>query len=444
MRVQNKRITVVGGGLAGCEAAWGAARLGVEVDLWEMRPANMTPAHETDQLAELVCSNSFGAQRVDSAPGLLKAEMVMLGSLLLECAAACQVPAGGALAVDREAFAAAVTERITAHPSIRLIRGEIDAIPPGIVVIATGPLTSPDLAAAIEKLTGEESLYFYDAAAPIVTTKSIDQEKGFWASRYGRGPADYFNCPLTKEQYEHFWEELTNAKVAAAHLPGEETKVFEACMPIEELARRGPQTLLFGPLKPVGLTDPRTGQRPFAVVQLRLENKLGTLMNMVGFQTRLRWDEQRRVFSLIPALAQAEFVRLGVMHRNTFIHSPRLLEPTGQLRKLPRVFFAGQLTGVEGYMESAASGLWAGINAARLAMGEEPLALPPTTMLGALLAHISNSPSQDFQPMNANYGLLPPLAQKIRNKARRNQALSERALKDMEAFLAKWQGLAPQ
>ena len=363
MRVQNKRITVVGGGLAGCEAAWGAARLGVEVDLWEMRPANMTPAHETDQLAELVCSNSFGAQRVDSAPGLLKAEMVMLGSLLLECAAACQVPAGGALAVDREAFAAAVTERITAHPSIRLIRGEIDAIPPGIVVIATGPLTSPDLAAAIEKLTGEESLYFYDAAAPIVTTKSIDQEKGFWASRYGRGPADYFNCPLTKEQYEHFWEELTNAKVAAAHLPGEETKVFEACMPIEELARRGPQTLLFGPLKPVGLTDPRTGQRPFAVVQLRLENKLGTLMNMVGFQTRLRWDEQRRVFSLIPALAQAEFVRLGVMHRNTFIHSPRLLEPTGQLRKLPRVFFAGQLTGVEGYMESAASGLWAGINA---------------------------------------------------------------------------------
>ncbi|NMB15854.1 MAG: methylenetetrahydrofolate--tRNA-(uracil(54)-C(5))-methyltransferase (FADH(2)-oxidizing) TrmFO, partial [Firmicutes bacterium] len=252
MWVQDKRITVVGGGLAGCEAAWQAASRGVQVDLWEMRPLKRTPAHETDQLAELVCSNSLGAQRIDSAPGLLKAEMDMLGSLLLECAASCQVPAGGALAVDREAFAAAVTQRILKHPSIQLIRGEIDAIPPGIVIIATGPLTSPDLAAAIEKLTGEESLYFYDAAAPIVTTKSIDKEEGFWASRYGRGPADYFNCPLTEEQYDHFWEELVNARLAAAHLPGEETKVFEACLPIEELARRGPQTLLFGPLKPVG------------------------------------------------------------------------------------------------------------------------------------------------------------------------------------------------
>lgn len=433
----------MGGGLAGCEAAWQAASRGVQVDLWEMRPLKKTSAHETDQLAELVCSNSLGAQRIDSAPGLLKAEMDMLGSLLLECAASCQVPAGGALAVDREAFAAAVTQRILKHPSIQLIRGEIDAIPPGIVIIATGPLTSPDLAAAIEKLTGEESLYFYDAAAPIVTTKSIDKEEGFWASRYGRGPADYFNCPLTEEQYDRFWEELVNARLAAAHLPGEETKVFEACLPIEELARRGPQTLLFGPLKPVGLVDPRTGQRPFAVVQLRKENRPGTLMNMVGFQTRLRWDEQRRVFSLLPALAQAEFVRLGVMHRNTFIHSPRLLEPTQQLRKLPRLFFAGQITGVEGYMESAASGLWAGINAARLALGQEPLVLPPTTMLGALLGHISTSPSQDFQPMNANCGLLPPLAQRIRNKARRNQALSQRALKDMEAFRGKWEGLAP-
>jgi len=422
-----EHVTVIGGGLAGSEAAWQLAKRSVPVVLWEMRPEKLTPAHKTGKLAELVCSNSLGSNLLDSAGGLLKEEMRMLDSLILQAAAQATVPAGGALAVDREIFSSIVTERLENHPLIKVHRGEVASIPDGIVVVASGPLTSEALARAIAKLTGENYLYFYDAAAPIVSAESVDESLGFWASRYGKGDADYFNCPMTKEEYEDFWRELTQSEIHEGHIEGE-LRVFEGCMPIEVMAARGIDTLRFGPLKPVGLIDPRTGKRPYAVVQLRKENRQGTLLNLVGFQTRLKWGEQARVFRMIPALHDAEFVRFGVMHRNTFINSPKVLSATYQLRNHPRIFVAGQITGVEGYVESAGSGLVAGINAARLFQDRPPVVFPENTMLGSLAVYVSGALTEDFQPMNANFGLLPPLPSPVRDKKQRKLALAERAL----------------
>lgn len=422
-----EHVTVIGGGLAGSEAAWQLAKRSVPVVLWEMRPEKLTPAHKTGKLAELVCSNSLGSNLLDSAGGLLKEEMRMLDSLILQAAAQATVPAGGALAVDREIFSSIVTERLENHPLIKVHRGEVASIPDGIVVVASGPLTSEALARAIAKLTGENYLYFYDAAAPIVSAESVDESLGFWASRYGKGDADYFNCPMTKEEYEDFWRELTQSEIHEGHIEGE-LRVFEGCMPIEVMAARGIDTLRFGPLKPVGLIDPRTGKRPYAVVQLRKENRQGTLLNLVGFQTRLKWGEQARVFRMIPALHDAEFVRFGVMHRNTFINSPKVLSATYQLRNHPRIFVAGQVTGVEGYVESAGSGLVAGINAARLFQDRPPVVFPENTMLGSLAVYVSGALTEDFQPMNANFGLLPPLPSPVRDKKQRKLALAERAL----------------
>jgi methylenetetrahydrofolate--tRNA-(uracil-5-)-methyltransferase len=433
-------LLVVGGGLAGSEAAWQAAELGLEVTLCEMRPQHRTPAHVSDRLAELVCSNSLGSDLVDRAPGLLKQELRRLGSLLLACADARAVPAGGALAVDRDAFAQLVTDRIGAQPRIRLRREEVTAIPPDRpVVVATGPLTSPALAAAIAALTGSDHLYFYDAMAPIVTAESVDMSVAFRASRYGRGEAegDYLNCPLTQAEYERFIQELVAAEtIPLRAFEREDPRFFEACLPVEVLARRGPQALAFGPLKPVGLADPRTGRRPYAVVQLRQDNRAGTLYNLVGFQTNLKWGEQERVFRLIPGLGQAAFVRFGQMHRNTFLNAPALLRPTLQFRARDDLFFAGQITGMEGYVGSIASGLVAGLNAARLAAGQAPLAFPPTTMIGALCAYVSGADPRDFQPMKANFGLLPPLDPPLRGKRERYAAYARRALADLEAFLA--------
>jgi len=439
----SRRIIVIGGGLAGSEAAWQAANLGVDVDLYEMRPERRTPVHHTHYLAELVCTNSLGSNLFNTASGVLKNEMRLLGSLIIAAADAHPVPAGGALAVDRELFAATVTQVLESHPRIRIHRQEVTEIPSGApVVIATGPLTSDKLAAAIQAFTGEYDLYFYDAAAPIVSADSIDWEKGFWGSRYGRGGSDdYFNCPLTKEEYEAFYDALVKAEVHPGHLE-DEMKVFEGCIPIEDLAARGRDTLRFGPMKPVGLIDPRTGKRPYAVVQLRRENREGTLFNLVGFQTRMRWGEQKRIVRMIPALANAEIVRYGVMHRNTFINSPRVLLPTYQVKKDPRVFFAGQITGVEGYVESASSGLLAGINAARLALGQEPLTLPRGTMMGALAHYITSADPEHFQPMNANFGLLPPLENPPRDKQERRQRMAELALETMRRFIAE-NGLQP-
>ena len=428
-----ERVVIVGGGLAGSEAAWQAAHKGVDVVLYEMRPKRMTPAHHTHSLAELVCTNSLGSNLPDTPAGLLKEEMRRLGSLIIHCADQSRVPAGGALAVDRERFAAAVTAAIEAHPRIQVIREEVTEIPPGPAVIATGPLTSDALAAQIKALTASEDLYFYDAAAPIITAESLDESRGFWGARYGKGGADYFNCTLTKEEYRAFWEALVAAEVHEGHLK-EELKFFEGCIPIEELARRGEDTMRYGPMRPVGLIDPRTGKRPYAVVQLRKENIGATLLNMVGFQTRLKWGEQKRVFRMIPALHSAEFVRYGVMHRNTFLNSPRVLKPTYQSRADESIFFAGQMTGVEGYVESAGSGLVAGINVARLALGQEPLVLPRETMLGALAHYVTAADPDHFQPMNASFGLLPPLAERVRDKEARRKAQVERAL----AALAEW------
>jgi len=438
-----KRIVVIGGGLAGSEAAWQAAHMGVDVDLYEMRPVRRTPVHHTDKLAELVCTNSLGSNQITSASGLLKAEMRELGSVIIAAADANDVPAGAALAVDRDRFAGTVSEALSRHPRVRIHREEVTAIPDeGIVIVATGPLTSDALAASVQTFTGEYDLYFYDAAAPIVTAESVDWEKGFWASRYGKGEGDdYFNCPLTKEEYDRFYDALVTAEVHEGHLE-EELKFFEGCMPIEDIAARGKDTLRFGPMKPVGLVDPRTGKRPYAVVQLRKENRAGTLFNLVGFQTRMRWGEQKRVLRLIPALANAEIVRYGVMHRNTFINAPRVLLPTYQVRKDPRVFFAGQITGVEGYVESAASGLLAGLNAARLARGEEPVVLPEETMLGALAHYITSADPRHFQPMNSNFGLLPPLPNPPRDKALRKQQMVDRALARLRDFVAS-NGVTP-
>jgi methylenetetrahydrofolate--tRNA-(uracil-5-)-methyltransferase len=431
-------LLVVGGGLAGSEAAWQAAALGLSVKLAEMRPQRMTPAHVSDSLAELVCSNSLGSNLVDRASGLLKEELRQLGSLIVCCADATAVPAGGALAVDREAFARLVTERVEGNPRIELHRAEITVIPPDkAVVVATGPLTSEALASEIGALSGADHLYFYDAMAPIVAADSVDMGVAFRASRYGRGEGegDYLNCPLSKDEYERFVRELLGAgTIPLRGFEREDPRFFEACLPVEVLAARGEQALAFGPLKPVGLTDPRTGRRPYAVAQLRQDDAAASLYNLVGFQTNLKWPEQERVFRLIPGLEHAEFVRFGQMHRNTFISAPALLEPTLRFRGRTDLYFAGQITGTEGYIGSAASGLVAGLNVARSVQGQEPLVFPPETMIGALCHYVAHADPQGFQPMKANFGLLPPLDPQVRNKRERYAAYSQRALAELDRF----------
>lgn len=426
-----KKFNVIGAGLAGTEAAWQIANAGEKVTLFEQKPLKKSAAHRSDDFAELVCSNSLKAARLDSAAGLLKEEMARLGSLTVPVARNCAVAAGGALAVDRNVFSAAVTQKIRSHPNITVVSQEVTDIPLGegeITIIATGPLTDGAMSESIKKLCGDY-LSFYDAAAPIITAESIDTDIVFGASRYGRGgDSDYLNCPFNKEQYENFIHELVNAQGAVLH----DFDVYEGCMPIEKLAKRGADAPRFGPMKPVGLTDPKTGHRPWAAVQLRRENAAGTMFNLVGFQTNLKFGEQKRVFSMIPGLAHAEFVRYGVMHRNSFLDSPRLLSSGFQLRKQKNVFFAGQITGVEGYMESAASGIMAGKNAVRLARGKAPLSLPDVTMIGALSAYISDETVRDFQPMGANFGILPPIEPKFRDKKQRYAAFSERALRALE------------
>lgn len=437
-----EQLIVIGGGLAGTEAAWQAAQRGVPVTLYEMRPERRTPAHVSDQLAELVCSNSLGSTLIDRAPGLLKAELRRLGSLLMEAADEAAVPAGSALAVDREIFARAVTGRIEAHPLITVVRAEMTRIPAGPTIVASGPLTSEALTAEIAREAGEGHLYFFDAVAPIVEIESIDMSIAFRGSRYGRGEqeeGDYINCPFSEDEYNAFVDALRTAEqIELKPFEAQEMqeKFFEMCLPVEVLARRGQDALAFGPMRPVGLIDPRTGRQPHAVVQLRQDNLAGTLYNMVGFQTNLRWGEQRRVFRMIPGLAQAEFLRYGMMHRNTFINAPTLLRPTMQWRGRDDLFFAGQITGVEGYVGNAGTGLLAGLNAARLLQGRPPLVLPQTTMLGALCHYVTHADPADFQPMKANFGLLPPLAQRVRNKRRRYTAYVERALADLESTLA--------
>ncbi len=434
-----KHISIIGAGLAGSEAAWQAALRGAEVTLYEMRPEKQTPAHKTGGFAELVCSNSLRGAGLENAVGVLKEEMRRMGSLIMAAADATRVPAGGALAVDRHGFSDYITQRIEAHPQIRVVRTEVRAIPlseDGVTIVASGPLTEGALAEDIARRTGGDSLYFYDAAAPIVSLESVDMTKAYRASRYGKGEAAYINCPMTEAEYRAFYEALVTAEKAPTH-GFEKEKFFEGCMPVEVMAARGEDTLLYGPLKPVGLEHPVTGVRPFAVVQLRQDNAEGTLYNIVGFQTHLKWPEQRRVFGMIPGLEHAEFLRYGVMHRNTFLNAPRHLLPTYQLRGEERLLFAGQMTGVEGYVESASSGLVAGINAARLARGEAPLVFPETTCHGALAHYITTGEADHFQPMNVNFGLLPPLPQRIRKKREKKQRLAERALADIETFRAE-------
>ena len=430
-----REVTVVGGGLAGAEAAWQAGRYGLRVALYEMRPAKMTPVHRTGDLAELVCSNSLGSNLPDRALGLLKEELRHLGSLVVACADQTAVPAGGALAVGREAFARLVTEQLAAHPQIRIVREEVREIPQARpLVIATGPLTSEAFSEALARLTGEQYLFFYDAMAPIVSADSIDLQKAFRGSRYGRGKADYINCPLSEEQYGRLVDELLKAETIPLRDIEEDERFFEACLPVEVIARRGRDALAFGPLRPVGLTDPRTGQRAHAVVQLRQDDLAGTLYNLVGFQTNLRWSEQKRIFRLIPGLEQAEFVRFGQMHRNTFINSPVVLDAGLQCKGESGLFFAGQITGSEGYVSAVAGGLLAGTNAARWARGWPQAAFPPTTMIGALFRYISAANAEDFQPMKPNLGLLPPLPQHVRAKQQRYEAYAQRALQELEAY----------
>ncbi|MDD6034386.1 MAG: methylenetetrahydrofolate--tRNA-(uracil(54)-C(5))-methyltransferase (FADH(2)-oxidizing) TrmFO [Oscillospiraceae bacterium] len=430
-------ITVIGGGLAGCEAAWILAKYGFSVTLREQKPLKHSPAHKYDGLAELVCSNSLKASRLDSASGLLKEEMRLLGSLILPCAEETAVAAGGALAVDRYRFSDLVTRRIRENPRIRVEEGEAVSIGEEPVIVATGPLTDGPLAEEIVRVTGSGRLSFFDAAAPIVTADSIDRSIVFAASRYGRGEDDYLNCPMNKEEYETFYDALVSAESAELHAFDKESfRVYEGCMPVEVMARRGPDTIRFGPLKPVGLRDPRTGHRPWAVVQLRKENEAGTLYNLVGFQTNLKWGEQKRVFSMIPGLQEAEFVRYGVMHRNTFLDSPRLLDRTFRLKGHDGLYFAGQMTGVEGYMESAASGLLCGHHLARRLLGLPELQLPHDTMLGALSDHVVNELG-DFQPMGANMGILPPLPERIRDKKERYGVLAERAMASLRQELQR-------
>jgi len=429
-------VTVVGAGLAGSEAAWQIAESGVHVKLYEMRPTKQTPAHHTDKFAELVCSNSLRANSLTNAVGVLKEEMRRFESVIIGAADKCAVPAGGALAVDRHEFAQYVTDAVRNHPLIEVMTEEVSEIPDGIVVIATGPLTSPALSERLKSLTGEEYLYFYDAAAPIIEKDSIDMEKVFVASRYDKGEAAYLNCPMSEEEFNRFYDALIEAE--AVPLKDFEKEIFfEGCMPIEVMAKRGRQTMLFGPLKPVGLIDQRTGKQPYAVVQLRQDNSAATLYNIVGFQTHLKWPEQKRVFSMIPGLENCEIIRYGVMHRNTFINSPKLLKPTYQYKDRDTLFFAGQMTGVEGYVESAASGLLAGLNAARLAKGEELLVLPPETIMGSMARYITTTDPNNFQPMNANFGLVPELEKRIRNKREKNEKLAERALDTIQNFTQK-------
>lgn len=425
-----KKFTVIGAGLAGCEAAWQIAEAGYEVTLLEMKPEKFSPAHKNKNFAELVCSNSLKASRIDSAAGLLKEEMARLGSLTVPVARNCAVPAGGALAVDRNEFSQTVTDMINSHPNITVENKLVEEISPDddeILIIATGPLTEGKLGEEIQKLCGDY-LSFYDAAAPIVTADSVDMQKAFGASRYDRGgDDDYINCPFNKAEYEAFIEELINAEGAVVH----DFDVYEGCMPIEKLAKRGLDAPRFGPMKPVGLVDPNTGHRPWACVQLRRENSKGTMFNLVGFQTNLKFGEQKRVFSMIPGLENAEFVRYGVMHRNSFLNSPKLLNADSSLRSNPNIFFAGQITGVEGYMESAASGIMAGLNAVRRAQSEEPLVLSEYNMIGALSQYISDESVTNFQPMGANFGILPPIEPKIRDKRERYMALANRALEQL-------------
>lgn len=428
------RVVVVGGGLAGCEAAFQLANMNVPVELVEMRPARRTAAHKTGYLGELVCSNSLKSEDINTAQGVLKREMRKLNSLILMAADRCRVPAGSALAVDRELLGKLVTEIITGHPLIQVTIKEMENIPEfGITVVASGPLTSDALSASIARLTGEEHLHFFDAVAPIIAVDSIDMNKVYAGSRYGKGEGDYLNCPLNQEEYEVFYEALLKAD--SVPIEGiDEGLYFSACVPIEVMARKGKDTLRFGPMRPVGLPHPESGQVPYAVVQLRQDNREGTMFSMVGFQTRMKWGEQERVLRLIPGLEKAEFLRLGVMHRNTYINSPRVLTDTLQFRGKPELFFAGQITGVEGYMESAATGIVAGINAARKYRGLEPVALPRETLIGALCRYISDPAHSNFQPMNANFGILPPLENRIKNKRLRNQHLGERSWQKIGEF----------
>lgn len=433
------KVKVIGAGLAGCEASWQLAENGIQVELFEMKPKKFSPAHKYNGFAELVCSNSLKAERIESAAGMLKEEMRKLGSLTMKAAAATKVSAGGALAVNREEFSDFITKRINSHPLIKVISEEITDIPSdGYVIIATGPLTSEPLAESIRKICGEY-LYFHDAAAPIVTFESLNKDLVFYASRYGKGEADYINCSMDKEEYLRFYNELVNAESAPLkefekeHI--EKFKVYEGCMPIEVLAKRGEDTMRFGPLKPVGLTDPRTGKRPYAVVQLRKENNEGTMYNLVGFQTNLKFPEQKRVFSLITGLENADFVRYGVMHRNTFINSPKLLNKQFRMRTNERIYFAGQITGVEGYIESAASGIYAGLSLARKLKGLPVFDLPRETMLGALSEYISDESVENFQPMGCNMGILPPLSEHIRDKKLRYEAIAKRGLEKLDELL---------
>ncbi|MDT2045781.1 methylenetetrahydrofolate--tRNA-(uracil(54)-C(5))-methyltransferase (FADH(2)-oxidizing) TrmFO [Priestia aryabhattai] len=429
-------INVIGAGLAGSEAAWQIAKRGLKVRLYEMRPVKQTPAHHTDKFAELVCSNSLRANTLTNAVGVLKEEMRKLDSIIIESADACAVPAGGALAVDRHEFAARVTESVKNHPNVEVVHEEITKIPEGPTIIATGPLTSKDLSEQLRTLTGEDYLYFYDAAAPIIEKDSIDMDKVYLKSRYDKGEAAYLNCPMTKEEFTKFHQALIDAEVVPLK-EFEKEIYFEGCMPIEVMAARGEKTMLFGPLKPVGLEDPKTGKRPYAVVQLRQDDAAGTLYNIVGFQTHLKWGAQKEVLSLIPGLENAEVVRYGVMHRNTFINSPKLLRPTYQYRERDDLFFAGQMTGVEGYVESAASGLMAGMNAARYVLGEELVVLPQETAIGSMAHYITHTSAKNFQPMNANFGLFKELEVRIKNKKERNEALATRALETIQNFTTK-------
>ncbi len=436
--IRNKSMIVIGGGLAGAEAAWQAAERGVRVTLYEMRPAVMTPAHQSPLLAELVCSNSLGSNLVDRAAGLLKEELRLLNSVIIECADQHAVPAGRALAVDRHAFAAAVTDRIQQHPHIDIRREEVRELPAGIVVLATGPLTSDALAESIVRLAGDEQLYFYDAMAPIVEAASIDMNVAFRASRYERGEGDYINLPMNREEYEAFVDALLGAEVAPLHeFEREDQRFFEGCLPLEVMAARGRKVLAYGPLKPMGFRDPRTELRPYAVVQLRQDNVAGTHYNIVGFQTNLKWSEQKRVFALIPGLQNAEYVRYGEMHRNTFINAPALLDATLEWRSRPGLFVGGQLCGTEGYVASTASGYVAGVNAARLAMGLAPVVFPRESMIGALCHYVSAAERRDFQPMKPAFGLLPALDKEYAGRMQRNLVHTERALAAIRTFVGE-------
>lgn len=434
MSGMTQRVLVVGAGLAGCEAAWQLARRGVPVRLVDIKPKSFTPAHRSEGFAELVCSNSLRANNVENAVGLLKEEMRRLGSLVMEAADACRVPAGGALAVDREGFSAYITERLKGHPLVEFCCEEVTALPQGLSIVATGPLTTAPLFDAVSQRFGGQNLSFFDAAAPIVTFESLDKDKIFFQSRYGKGTADYINCPMDKEQYEAFYEALVTAQTAQLH-GFEDDRVFEGCMPVETMARRGPDTLRFGPLKPVGLIDPATGREPYAVVQLRQDDAARTLYNMVGFQTHLKFGEQKRVFGMIPGLEKAEFVRYGVMHRNTYLNGPELLEPTYRCRQEKELYFAGQMTGVEGYVESASSGLVAGINAAHQALGLPPVVFPVQTAIGALAAYVSTPGQSNFQPMNVNFGIVAAPDFKFRGRREKNEGLARRALDALQGVL---------